>query len=347
MKIEIDNTKIGEKYPPYIVAEMSANHNGDIKNALNIIKEAKVCGANAIKMQTYTADTLTFNSRHDDFMIKGGLWNGLSLYELYEKAHMPWSWQKELFAYAKDVDITIFSSPFDKTAVDFLENLDAPAYKIASFEAIDISLIKYVASTKKPLIISTGMANKDEIHEAVEAAKDGGCDQLMILHCVSGYPAPSEEYNLKTITDMREFFGIPVGLSDHTIDNITAISSISYGACLIEKHFTLDRKNGGPDDSFSIEPKELKRLCIDTEKAWKAKGKINYKKTNTENQNVIFRRSLYVVKDILKGQNLTEENIKSIRPGYGLSPKFFDSCIGKQATQNIKAGTALTRDHFK
>ena len=278
MKIEIDNTKIGEKYPPYIVAEMSANHNGDIKNALNIIKEAKVCGANAIKMQTYTADTLTFNSRHDDFMIKGGLWNGLSLYELYEKAHMPWSWQKELFAYAKDVDITIFSSPFDKTAVDFLENLDAPAYKIASFEAIDISLIKYVASTKKPLIISTGMANKDEIREAVEAAKDGGCDQLMILHCVSGYPAPSEEYNLKTITDMREFFGIPVGLSDHTIDNITAISSISYGACLIEKHFTLDRKNGGPDDSFSIEPKELKRLCIDTEKHGQKEKLITKKK---------------------------------------------------------------------
>lgn len=345
--IEIDGIKIGRNYPPYIIAEMSANHNGNIENAFEIVKKAKQFGANAVKMQTYTADTLTFNSKKEDFMIRGGLWDGLSLYELYKEAHMPWEWQKELFNYAKDINITIFSSPFDASAVDFLESLNAPAYKIASFEAIDLPLIKYAASTKKPLIISTGMANQEEISEAIDAAKSSGCKELMILHCVSGYPAPSDQYNVATIPDMIQRFQIPVGLSDHTIDNTTAVCSVALGACLIEKHFTLDRDGGGPDDSFSIEPSELNELCNQTKTAWKARGDINYKKTDAEQKNVIFRRSLYVVKNIKKGEVFTKENIKSIRPGFGLPPKEIEHCIGKVSLKNLSAGDALKAEHIK
>ena len=298
--IEISRRKIGPDYSPYVIAEMSANHNGSIEKAFEIIREAKSAGADAIKMQTYRPDTITLNSDLPDFQIEGGLWSGKTLYELYEEAHTPWEWHKQLFEFAKSLDITIFSSPFDTTAVDLLEELNAPAYKIASFEAIDLPLIRYVASTGKPMIISTGMANDVEIEEAIAAAKEAGCEQLAILHCVSGYPAPAEDYNLKTLVDMKERFGLVTGLSDHTLDNTTAVASVALGASILEKHFTLDRNGGGPDDSFSLEPKGLAALCRDSKITWKALGAVNYGRKSSEVGNVKFRRSLYFVKNLKK-----------------------------------------------
>ncbi|SUX30566.1 Spore coat polysaccharide biosynthesis protein spsE [Chromobacterium vaccinii] len=261
-----------------MIAELSANHNGHLENALRLIEEAKKAGADAVKLQTYKPDTITLNCNSEDFCIHGGLWDGRTLYDLYEEAHMPWEWHKPLFDYASKLGITIFSSPFDRTAVDLLEDLNAPAYKIASFEAVDLPLIRYVASTGKPLIISTGLADAEEIQEAIEAAHAGGCSQLAILHCVSGYPAPAEDYNLHTISDMIRRYGLVTGLSDHTLDNTTAIASVALGAAIIEKHFTLDRNGGGPDDSFSLEPDELAALCTGARTAWRALGKINYGK---------------------------------------------------------------------
>ncbi len=340
--ITIDERKIGPDFAPYIIAEMSANHNGDIENAFKILEMAKECGADAIKLQTYRPDTITMKSDNPEFFIKGGLWDGQTLYDLYEEAHMPWEWHKPLFEKAKELGITIFSSPFDFTAVDLLEELGAPAYKIASFEAIDLPLIEYVAKTGKPMIISTGMANEEEIREAVETAKNAGCKELVVLHCVSGYPAPSEDYNLATVADMAERFDVLTGLSDHTIDNTTAIASVVLGACLIEKHVTLDRNGGGPDDSFSLEKPELLQLCRDSKVAWQALGKVNYERKESEKGNVIFRRSLYVVKDIAEGEEFTHENVKSIRPGYGLAPKYLPNVIGKKANQALSAGSALT-----
>ena len=259
--MQINGTEIGLGAAPYIIAEMSANHNGQLQNALNIISTAKACGADAVKLQTYTADTITLNADSEDFHIRGGLWDGRTLYDLYQQAHMPWAWHKPLFEHARQIGITIFSSPFDTTAVDLLEDLNAPAYKIASFEAVDLPLIRYVAQPGKPMIISTGMADADEIAEAVDAARSGGCRQLALLHCVSGYPAPAADYNLHTLVDMQRRFGVPVGLSDRTLDNTTAITSVALGACIIEKHFTLDRNGGGPDDSFSLLPEEFCVLC--------------------------------------------------------------------------------------
>ncbi|MBT4951790.1 MAG: pseudaminic acid synthase [Pelagibacteraceae bacterium] len=345
--IKINGISIGEKFPPYIVAEMSANHNGDINNALQIIKSAKENGANAVKIQTYRPDTMTIESDRDDFKINEGLWKGQTLYNLYEQAHTPWEWHKDLFDYAKKLDITIFSSPFDKTAVDFLEDLNTPAYKIASFEIVDIPLIKYVASTKKPIIISTGMANDSEIKDAVNACYESGCNNLALLHCVSGYPASSADYNLKTITDIKNQFNHVTGLSDHTLNNITAIASIPLGVSIIEKHFTLDRKGGGPDDSFSLEPEDLKNLCESTYIAWEALGKIDYNRKFSERDNVKFRRSLYVIKDLKKGEIITKEHIKSIRPGYGLSPKYFHEILGKIVNQNLKKGEPFQLKYIK
>ena len=339
--ITINGRKIGIGYPPFIVAEMSANHNGDIDNAYKIIDMAKLSGADCIKMQTYTPDTITIDSDLPDFQIKEGLWEGQSLYELYSSALTPWEWHKPLFDYAKKLNITIFSSPFDNTAVDFLEDLDTPAYKIASFEAIDLPLIKYVAQTGKPMIISTGMADAEEIQEAIEAAKEGGCKELAILHCVSGYPAPAEDYNLRTLIDMQQKFGLVTGLSDHTIDNTIAFASVSFGASIIEKHVTLDRNGGGPDDSFSLESKELKDLCKYSRIVWKSLGKVDYGRKSSEQDNVKFRRSLYFVKDLKTGELITEENVKSIRPGFGLSPKFYPEVIGRAVSRSVRSGTPL------
>ena len=260
-KIIIDERPVGQEYPPYIIAEMSANHNGSIDGARKIIEVAKNAGADAVKIQTYRPDTITLNSDLPDFQVTEGLWAGRTLYELYEWAHTPWEWHKHLFKYAREIGITLFSSPFDKTAVDLLEDLNAPAYKIASFEAIDLPLVKYVAGTKKPMIISTGMADAGEIHGAVEAAREGGCEEIILLHCVSGYPAPPSDYNLHTITDMKKRYGLITGLSDHSIDNTISITGTALGAAVIEKHVTLARNQGGPDDSFSLEPLELAELC--------------------------------------------------------------------------------------
>ena len=346
-QIEIDGRNIGPEHPPYIIAELSANHNGDINRAIEIMKMAKRSGADAIKIQTYTQDTLTIDCDKEDFKIKGGLWDGRTLYDLYSEAHMPWEWHKPLFDKAKELGITIFSSPFDYTAVDLLEELGAPAYKIASFEAIDIPLIEYVAKTGKPMIISTGMANKEEIGDAINAAQAAGCNNLVILHCVSGYPAPVEDYNLKTIPDMANRFNVLTGLSDHTIDNSTAITSVALGACLIEKHVTLDRDGGGPDDSFSLEELELSQLCRDSELAWLALGDINYNRKESEKGNVVFRRSLYVVKDVNKGDLINHENVRSIRPGFGLPPKVLSSIVGKKFVMNVSRGSALKENMFE
>lgn len=336
---------IGSNFPPYIIAEMSANHNGDISKAFRIIELAKQCGADAVKIQTYTADTITLKSDLPDFQINGGLWDGKTLHELYEWAHTPWDWHAPLFDYAHKLGITIFSSPFDTTAVDLLESLNAPAYKIASFEAIDLPLIKYVASTGKPMIISTGMADASEIQEAIEAAYEGGCKELAILHCVSGYPAPAADYNLRTIPDMIQRFGLITGLSDHTLDNTTAITSVALGASIIEKHFTLDRKGGGPDDSFSLEPAELTNLCNDTKTAWQALGDIDYGRKSSEVGNIKFRRSLYFVKSLRAGDVVTPDAVRSVRPGYGAAPKYLSQIIGKTIMRDVQENTpVLTSD---
>ena len=337
--ISIDGRKIGTDYAPYIIAEMSANHNGSIENAFKIIEQAKRCGADAVKLQTYTADTITLNSRAPEFMIRGTLWDGQSLHELYQKAHMPWDWHKPLFDFAREQGITIFSSPFDFSAVDLLESLDAPAYKIASFEMVDLPLIRYVAQTGKPMIISTGMADADEIAEAVETAKSAGCRELVVLHCVSGYPAPAADYNLRTLPDMAARFDTLVGLSDHTLDNTTAVASVVLGACVIEKHFTLDRNGGGADDSFSLEPDGLQALSRDSKTAWQALGRVHYGLKSSEQGNVQFRRSLYFVKDMQKGDAIDETCIRSVRPGFGIAPKHFDELIGKRLTRNVQANT--------
>ena len=333
--ISIDGRTIGSDYAPYIIAEMSANHNGNLDAALRIIEEAKKSGADAVKIQTYRPDTITLNSDLPDFQITDGLWAGKTLYELYEWAHTPWDWHKPLFDHARKLDITIFSSPFDNTAVDLLEDLNAPAYKIASFEAVDLPLIKYVASTGKPMIISTGMADAEEIQEAIAAAREGGCKELAILHCVSGYPAPAADYNLRTIPDMIERFGLVTGLSDHTLDNTTAITSVALGASIIEKHFTLDRSGGGPDDSFSLEPAELTALCRDSKTAWQALGNVNYGRKSSEQGNAQFRRSLYFVKDLKAGDVITEDAVRSVRPGFGLAPKYLDEILGKRLKEDV------------
>jgi N-acetylneuraminate synthase len=340
--ININDRKIGIDYSPYIIAEMSANHNGNIDNAYKIIDMAKAAGADAVKLQTYHPDTITMDISTPEFMIEGGLWDGQSLYALYKGAFMPWEWHKPLFDYAKKVGITIFSSPFDSTAVDLLEDLNTPAYKIASFEVVDLPLIRYVAQTGKPMIISTGMADAEEIQEAIEAAQEGGCRELAILHCVSGYPAPAEDYNLRTLFDMQKRYGLVTGLSDHTIDNTTAITSVALGASIIEKHVTLDRNGGGPDDSFSLEFDDLKELCDGTKTAWQSLGVVDYGLKSSEQGNVKFRRSLYFVKDMKEGEVITKDCIKSIRPGFGLAPKFHSGIIGRRVKKDIKTGMATS-----
>ena len=345
-QIEIAGRPIGPDHAPYVIAELSANHNGKLDIAMRIIEEAKKAGADAVKLQTYKPDTITLNCDSEDFKIRGGLWDGRTLYELYEEAHMPWEWHKPLFEHARKLGITIFSSPFDNTAIDLLEDLNAPAYKIASFEAVDLPLIKYAASTGKPMIISTGMADADEIQEAIDAAREGGCKQLAVLHCVSGYPAPAEDYNLRTIPDMIERFGLVTGLSDHTLDNTTAITSVAMGACIIEKHFTLNRSGGGPDDSFSLEPAEMAALCTGAKTAWSALGRVDYGRKSSEQGNVQFRRSLYFVNDLPAGAVVTLSDVRSVRPGYGLHPKYLNDLVGKRLNQAVQRNTPIRRAVF-
>lgn len=345
--LRIDGRDIGNDCPPFVIAEMSANHNGSLDQALRLIEAARTAGADAIKLQTYRPDTITLDSDLPDFRIEDGLWAGRTLYELYAWAHTPWEWHAPLFAHARRLGITIFSSPFDRSAVDLLEDLNAPAYKIASFEAIDLPLIRYVAATGKPMIISTGMADAEEIAEAIDAARAGGCRELAILHCVSGYPAPASDYNLRTIPDMIARFGLVTGLSDHTLDNSTAIAAVALGAAIIEKHFTLDRSAGGPDDSFSLEPDAFADLCRSTRVAWEALGRIDYTRKSSEQDNLKFRRSLYFVRDLAAGELITVDAVRSVRPGFGLPPKHLDRVVGRRARRAITRHTPVTEDAWE
>lgn len=345
-ELAIAGRSIGPDHPPYVIAELSANHNGSMETAKAIIAAARKAGADAVKLQTYRPDTITLDSDAEDFRIKDGLWDGRTLYELYEEAHMPWDWHAPLFDHARRHGITIFSSPFDTSAIDMLEDLGAPAYKIASFEAVDIPLIRYAAQTGKPMIISTGMADVEEIGEAIEAARDGGCRELAVLHCVSGYPAPPEDYNLRTIVDMIERFGLVTGLSDHTLDNATAVTSVALGASIIEKHFTLDRSGGGPDDSFSLEPSEMAALCASVKTAWLALGRVDYGCKSSEQANVKFRRSLYFVKDMKAGDIITPDAVRSVRPGYGLPPKLLGEVLGRRMARDVTACSPVVESAF-
>lgn len=342
MFIEIDGKKIGRGFAPYIIAELSANHNGSIERAFDTIKAAHEAGASAIKIQTYTADTMTIDCDRSDFMIHGGLWDGYKLYDLYKWAETPFEWHKAIFDYAKNLGITIFSTPFDESAVDLLESLDAPAYKIASFEAIDLPLIRYVASKGKPVILSTGMCTEEEISEAVAAAKEGGCKTLVLLHCISSYPAPMDQANLAQMQKLGvQFESIP-GLSDHTLGTTASVAAVALGACVIEKHFTLSRLDKGPDSEFSIEPEELKRLCADARDAWLALGTPGFQRQKAEEGNRHFRRSVYFVRDLKAGQVITEQDVRRIRPGFGLSPKHLESIVGRTMKVDVVAGTATS-----
>jgi len=342
MNAEINGRKIGVGYAPYIIAELSANHNGDINRAFETIKAAHESGADAIKIQTYTADTMTIDCDLEDFQIHGGLWDGYKLYDLYKWAETPFEWHKAIFEYAASLGITIFSTPFDESAVDLLESLNAPAYKIASFEATDLPLIRYVASKGKPMIMSTGMCSEEEISEAVSAANEAGCKNLVLLHCISSYPAPMDQANLLQMPCLSERFGTIPGLSDHTLGTTASVAAVALGACVIEKHFTLSRNDKGPDSEFSIEPDELKRLCKDTFDAWSAIGKAGFERQKAEEGNKHFRRSIYFVSDIKSGEIITPSHIRRIRPGFGLPPKYYDQLIGKRVSRDVTRGTATS-----
>lgn len=342
MPFTIDNRAIGPDTPPYVIAELSGNHNGDLSRALALIDAAAAAGADAVKLQTYTADTLTIDHDGPGFQISGGLWDGRTLYDLYQEAHTPWDWHPQLFERARALELGIFSSPFDETAIAFLESLHAPAYKIASFEVVDLALISAAACTGKPLIISTGLANAEEIEEAVSTAMEAGASDIALLHCVSGYPTPAEEANLATIPDLAERFDCTIGLSDHTLGTAVSIASVALGACIIEKHVTLARSDKGPDSAFSLEPDELGQLVDGVRTAWEARGKVNYAKKPSEAEMLQFRRSLYVVADIAAGETFSTHNIRSIRPGYGLAPRQLPNVIGKVAARSLKRGTPLS-----
>jgi N-acetylneuraminate synthase len=339
--ISIAGRAIGSNEPPYVIAEMSGNHNGDLGRALAIVDAAAKAGAAAVKLQTYTADTLTIDHDGPEFKIDSGPWRGRTLYDLYDEAHTPWDWHIQLFDRARELGITIFSSPFDAGAVDLLEGLGAPAYKIASFEIVDIPLIERAAATKKPLIISTGLAGPDEISDALAAARQHGGEEIILLHCISGYPTPPGEANLRTIPALAEKFGVPIGLSDHTHGTAVAIAAVALGAVAVEKHVTLRRADGGPDSTFSLEPEELANLCAACRTAWEALGDVRLGPVASEEGNRIFRRSLYAVEDIPAGAALTIENVRSIRPGLGLAPKYLTDLIDRRAKTPIARGTPL------
>jgi pseudaminic acid synthase len=348
MEITIANKKIGENHPVFIIAELSANHNQDYDIAVATIKAAKEAGADAIKLQTYTADTITLNCDNQYFQIKGGtLWDGKSLHSLYQEAYTPWEWQPELKKIAEEIGLVCFSSPFDNSAVDFLEAMAVPAYKIASFEITDIPLIEYAASKAKPVIISTGIAALEDIEAAVSACKRMGNEQIILLKCTSAYPTPLEEVNLKTIPDLAERFNIITGLSDHTLGTTVPVAAVALGAKVIEKHFILDKKIGGPDAVFSLEPAEFKEMVDAVRAVEKALGKVTYELTETMEKSRAFTRSLFVTEDINQGETLTEKNIRSIRPGNGLPPKYFKEVLGKKAIGFIDKGTPLSWDLFE
>jgi pseudaminic acid synthase len=340
-EVLIAGRKIGLVHPPYIVCELSANHNGKLERALQLIDAAAETGADAIKIQTYTPDTMTIPHDGPGFRIKGGLWDGYSLYDLYNEAYTPYEWHPALVERARQRGIVLFSTPFDDTAVDLLKSLGAPAYKIASFEATDLPLVARVAREQKPMIISTGMANLQEIDDAVRTARTNGADELILLHCVSCYPAKYEQANLRTIPHLADAFGVIVGLSDHTPGTACAVAAVALGACVIEKHFTLNRADGGPDSAFSLEPDEFKRLVDDCRNAWLSLGHIDYSRSEAERSNSVFRRSIYVIEDIPSGGELTSNNVRCIRPGLGLPPKYLPKVIGRRAMRALKRGEPL------
>ena len=343
--VSINNRIIGDGHPVYIIAEMSANHGQSYDEAVRIIQAAKEAGADAIKLQTYTPDTITIDCDNEHFRIgKGSIWEGKNLYELYKEAYTPWEWQPKLKEIANDLGMDLFSSPFDRTAVDFLEKVDVPAYKIASFELVDIPLIQHVAKTGKPMIMSTGMATLAEIDEAVTTARDGGCKELALLKCTSAYPADPAEMNLRTIPHMAEAFCVPVGLSDHTLGIAVPVAAVAFGACIIEKHFTMTRNIPGPDSAFSLEPHEFKQMVNAIRVVEKAVGVVNYEVTERESASRVFRRSLFVVKDMKAGDVFTTDNLCSIRPGQGLRPKYLSYVLGKKASRIIKRGEPLLWD---
>lgn len=343
----VGERKIDSTVSPYVIAEVSANHNGSLDRAKLSIKIAKDCGVDAVKIQTYKADTMTIDCDKDDFIIKGGLWNGYKLYNLYDEAHTPYEWHSELYRYAKEIGITLFSTPFDETAVDLLESLDTPAYKIASFELTDLPLISYIAKKRKPIFMSTGMANENEISEAIEAARTNGCNSLLLFHCISSYPAPIEQANLNQIINLKKKFGVSVGLSDHTIGNTCAIAAVTLGACAIEKHFTISREEKSHDSEFSVEPSELIELVNQSKNVWKALGAESFNRPEAESGSKVFRRSIYFVENLKSGEKITPSSIKRIRPGFGVPPKHFDELIGMKVIRDVKRGEPVTWDSLK
>lgn len=347
MPFSINGRNIGPGEPPFIIAELSANHNGQLERALETINAAKRCGADAIKLQTYTADTMTIDSDRPEFLIHGGLWDGYKLYDLYKWAQTPFEWHQAMFAHARSIGITVFSTPFDESAVDLLEGLDAPAYKIASFEITDLPLIRYVASKGKPMIMSTGMANEQEIEEAVSAARSAGGHDIVLLHCISSYPAPMDQANLNQMASLADRFQTVPGLSDHTMGTTASVAAVALGACVIEKHFTLSRQDKGPDSEFSLEPEELTRLCTDAHDAWLALGKSGFQRQKAEEANRIFRRSIYFVRDLAAGDIVEASDIRRIRPGAGLPPSEFDALIGKRLKSAVIRGTPTSWDLFR
>jgi len=345
-EITIAGRKIGLEHPPFVIAEMSGNHNQSLERALAIVECAADAGAHAVKLQTYTAETMTLDLSEGEFMVPGNqqLWGGEKLYDLYQKAHTPWDWHKPIIERAQELGLIVFSTPFDETAVDFLESLSIPAYKIASFEITDLHLIKKVANTGKPVIISTGMATAAEIEEAVRAAREAGCSEVVLLKCTSTYPASPESSNLLTIPHMREMFKTQVGISDHTMGVGVPLAAVAVGATVIEKHLTLSRAEGGIDSAFSLEPQELAALVTESKRAWEAMGEVAYGPTKEETKSLVFRRSLYIVEDLKSGDRLTTTNVRCIRPGLGLAPKFMEVVLGKRVNQAVKKGTPLSWD---
>lgn len=343
-EIRIAGRPIGPDHEPFVICELSGNHNGSLERALLMVDAAAATGCDAIKLQTYTPDTITLDHDGPEFRITGGLWDGRTLHDLYGEAHTPYAWHAAIFERARDRGVICFSTPFDETAVELLEGLGAPAYKIASFEAVDLQLIARVARTGKPMIISTGLANLQEIGAAVDCARANGCEDLVLLHCISAYPAPAEDSNLRTVPDMAERFGVVGGLSDHTLGTAAAVASVVLGGAVVEKHFTLARSDGGPDAAFSLEPHEFAALVHDCKTAWRALGRAGYALKGSERANLAFRRSLYVVADVAPGAPLTPDNVRSIRPGFGLAPQHLPEVLGRPAARPLKRGERLAWD---